>query len=85
MESNWEDLANAIILQAVKDYRRARKRTLRYKEAEKSWRTVKEIRRFFRSEWFKQLTTVSGEYLLNELEEDIRNERKGISGTGVSA
>lgn len=57
-------LAGAIVLQAVKDYRKA----LKY-DAE----TVKyECRRFFRSEWFKALTTIDGERLISELESEVR-------------
>lgn len=70
----WEELANAIILQAVKDYRLA----LRAPEwSVKAQTTVKECESFFRSDWFKILTTVDGEYLIRRLreeeEEDGRN------------
>ena len=56
-------LANAIILQAVKDYRHTY-----------SPQTRAEIKRFFRSEWFRALTRLDGEMLIAKLE----NERKGF-------
>ena len=60
----YEELANAIILQAVKDYRLAGTRNSRMP-----------IEEFFLSSWFKVLTTISGEMLLEELRKEKRNER----------
>ena len=70
----WEELANAIVLQAAKDYRMA----LRTKESSpKAAKTVKECVRFFRSSYFGILTTVDPEYLIKKLrketEQDGRN------------
>lgn len=57
-----ENLANAIILQAVKDYRKALKGfSLNGKS---SAAVIADCERFFRSEWFKELTDVDGEYLI---------------------
>ena len=58
---NIKLLANAIILQAVKDYRHA------YSPQKRA-----EIKRFFRSEWFRALTPLDGEKIITKLE----NERK---------
>ena len=55
----YEELANAIILQAVKDYR------LTDDEAE-----LAEIERFFRSDWFGVLTDVDPEYLIRMLRKE---------------
>ena len=70
----WEELANAIVLQAVKDYRLV----LRTKEhSPKAAKTIKECERFFRSSYFGILTTVDPEYLIKKLrketEQDGRN------------
>ena len=62
---NIELLANAIILQAVKDYRHTYSPQMRA-----------EIKRFFRSEWFRALTRLDGEMLISRLE----NERNGFYG-----
>ena len=62
---NIELLANAIILQAVKDYRHTYSPQYRA-----------EIKRFFRSEWFRALTRIDGEMLISRLE----NERNGFYG-----
>ena len=55
----YENLANAIVLQAVKDYR------LTDDEAE-----LVEIERFFRSDWFGVLTDVDPEYLIRRLRKE---------------
>jgi DNA-directed RNA polymerase specialized sigma subunit len=65
----YEELANKIILQAVKDYRHT-----------KSQATRRSIERFFRSDWFKVLTSIDGEELIERLREERKeNERKRIS------
>ena len=55
----YEELANAIVLQAVKDYR------LTDDEAE-----LAEIERFFRSGWFGVLSQVDPEYLIRKLRKE---------------
>mgnify|MGYP007090544037 FL=1 len=56
---NIELLANAIILQAVKDCRHTYSPQCRA-----------EIKRFFRSEWFRALTRLDGETLITRLENE---------------
>ena len=55
----YENLAQAIILQAVKDYR------LTDDESE-----LAEIERFFRSDWFGVLSKVDPEYLIKKLRKE---------------
>ena len=55
----YEELANAIVLQAVKDYR------LTDDEAE-----LAEIELFFRSGWFGVLSKVDPEYLIRNLRKE---------------
>ena len=71
-EDPYERLANAIILQAVTDYRAALKRIKRKPE---DWETIDEAMRvesFFRSGWYSQLTAVDGEYLIRRLQDEVR-------------
>ena len=71
-EDPYERLANAIILQAVTDYRAALKRIKRKPE---DWQTIDEAMRvesFFRSGWYSQLTAVDGEYLIRRLQDEVR-------------
>ena len=52
---SYENLANAIILQAVRDYRTALK-ALKLNPSNKSARIEKEnIERFFLSDWYKEI------------------------------
>ena len=64
----YEILANAIVEQAANDYRWAR--TYLAKDAENVAAAAmrSETERFFRSAWFGQLTSVKGEWLLQQLE-----------------
>jgi hypothetical protein len=68
-ETAYENLANAIVLQAVKDYRAA-------KRTGNSGR-IASIRRFFRSDWFGTLTDIDGEYLIRKLDKEAENDNKG--------
>ena len=55
----YEELANAIVLQAVKDYR------LHDDEQE-----LASIERFFRSGWFNTLTSIDPEMLISKLRKE---------------
>ena len=66
----YENLANAVIEQAVKDYRRVRAKLAKEAEDVMALKMRRETERFFRSEWFSQLTTLDGELLLAKLEEE---------------
>jgi hypothetical protein len=55
----YEELANAIVLQAVKDYRL-------YEDK----RELASIERFFRSAWFSTLTSINPEMLISELRKE---------------
>ena len=67
----YEDLANAIILQAVKDYRMALK-SLKANSRNRAAQADKgEIERFFRSQWYSALTDVKGEMLIRSLQKEV--------------
>ena len=71
---NWYNtLANAIIEQAVSDYRKSLKG-----EKADTWVSVedmlKDCERFFKSEWFTILTKINGEQLMRKLQEEYQNE-----------
>ena len=66
----YENLANAVIEQAVKDYRRAKAKLAKEAEDVMALKMRRETERFFRSAWFGQLTTLDGELLLEKLEEE---------------
>ena len=68
IETGIEDLTNAIVLQAVKDYRRALAGGSVNGRDSKS--VIEECERFFQSEWFNNLTKIDCNYLM----ENIRKE-----------
>ncbi|MEE1351751.1 MAG: hypothetical protein UHM23_06845 [Clostridia bacterium] len=69
-DKNYEELANAIIIQAVKDYRHTN-----------SPQVKNEIRRFFKSEWFTMLTNADGGMIIKKLElEDRKNGKQANKG-----
>lgn len=71
MIDGYEKLANAIVLQAVKDYRFALRRLEKYPRNNSAIYTKREIERFFRSEWYTSLTSVEPEMLIKKLEEEV--------------
>ena len=71
-EDPYERLANAIVLQAVADYRTALKKIKAHPKNRQAMDEALEIERFFRSGWYSQLTSVDGEYLIKRLQDEIR-------------
>ena len=67
MEGNYEALANAIIVQAVKDFRAAYKRHLSKPDDAKANKDIREITRFFCSQYFEALSDLDGPALLHQL------------------
>jgi hypothetical protein len=75
IELAYHNLANAIILQAVADYREALRGTS-YNPHRSPESIIKEIEKFFRSDYFEYLTKIKGEYLLDRLKKEYQEERK---------
>lgn len=71
MTDPYENLANAIILQAVKDYRVAGKKLKRNPKNKDAKLMVEDCERFFCYDWFGQLTSVNGKMLLKKLQEEL--------------
>lgn len=73
-ENPYERLANAIVLQAVSDYRTVLQKIRMYPKNKEAVDEALRIEKFFLSQWYQTLTSVDGEYLINRL-------RKEASGT----
>ena len=71
-EDPYERLANAIVLQAVADYRVALKKIKAHPKNREAISEALEIEKFFRSGWYSQLTDVDGEYLIRRIQDEIR-------------
>ena len=66
----YQELTNAIIIQAAEDYREALQKLKinpAYKEA--LW-TRAECERFFHSDWYRMLTRVDGTWLQKQLQKE---------------
>lgn len=70
----YQSLANAIVIQAAKDYRRALRKLKKYPNNTDAKRTVADCERFFHSDWYEILTNVKAEYLIRKLREEVENE-----------
>lgn len=71
MDRNFEDFANAIVVQAAKDYREALKELDIDSKNLEAKTTIAEVESFFRSSWYKVLTNLDPEFLLEKLKEEI--------------
>ena len=69
--SNYEELANAIVVQAVVDYRIAAKRLEKHPQDKMQKHKQQEVLRFFRSDWFGILTTLDPEVIIEKLAKEV--------------
>ena len=68
--SPYEALGNAVVLQAVKDYREAVHKLSRGKKNTNAESTKQECERFFQSPYFNVFTQLDGKALLSQLEKE---------------
>ena len=75
-EENYQKLANAIILQAVKDFRVAYKQMRRHPERPDSPAAdeVRRVTRFFCSDYFQLLTSLDGPALLQKIIDEMEEK-----------
>jgi len=75
----YDELANAIILRAIDDYKICLDR-LKYLLKEPSFngkrivetkREIDEIEEFFRSEWYDKMTDISGEDVIKKIRSEV--------------
>ena len=70
MTEPYENLANAIVMQAVKDYRMARHKLRKCPKNADAKVMLEDCERFFLSDWFETLTNVNGEIVLKKLQQE---------------
>ena len=70
MEQQYEMLAAAIVEQALRDYRRARINILKKYDVINSGIRIREIQKFFKSRWFRFLSELDGEKLIELMENE---------------
>ena len=68
---NYRHLAAAIVLAAVNDFKKAAKQ---YKNGnkEQALKTMKEVVEFIQSEWFKVLTDLDPQLVINKLKGELK-------------
>lgn len=69
--SPYEALGNAVVIQAVKDYREAVHKLSRGKKNTIAESTKQECERFFQSPYFNVFTQLDGKALLSQLEKEV--------------
>ncbi len=70
----YKELANAVILQAIEDYRQWTKEYSGGHDDRKLRKKLVELKEFFRSEWFSLLTELDGEQLLARLKSELEEQ-----------
>ena len=79
LQENWEDLVNAIVLSAVRDYASAYKRIIRRPTNKSAQKEIEKLEEFFFGDWYAMLTDVDPHYLLDKLQEAIENDQLELS------
>ena len=72
----WQELANAIIIQAAEDWREAAKYLRKHPASREAAETVRETESFFLSEYYAALSEYDGQTLLRRLKEECSTCRK---------
>lgn len=67
MIAPYENLANAIVIQAAKDYRKSLSRLSRNPKNSDALKRKRECERFFHSVWCRELTNIDPKYILETL------------------
>ena len=67
----WQALANAIIINAVKEYLAALRRLKRRPNNPAMSNKIQELERLFHSEWYELLTNVNPDYLIGRLRKQV--------------
>lgn len=67
MEENYKALANAIIMQAVKDFRAAYRTRKKFPDRANVEKQIREITSFFCSQYFEVLSDLDGPRLLQKI------------------
>lgn len=72
--TNYQDLANAIVLKAAQDYMMLYRQFVFQTNGTGVRKELRKLERFFHSGWYRILTSVDGDYLLKKLREHVLEE-----------
>ena len=76
----YENLAQAIILTAVKDYRAAKRKLRNNPQHKGAAADCRSIERFFQSRMFGNLTQLDGEILIAQLQDEFKEKKRKQKG-----
>ena len=70
----YENLANAIIVSAVEDYKSALVKLKRHPDNKRALDEIRNLEKFFYSEWYELLTDLDASYLLRKVRDLVEEE-----------
>ena len=70
--NEWQELANAIVLQAVKDYKAAQRALKRKPDSKPTRIMIRDCERFFHSGWYEILTDIDPDSLVRSIQEKVK-------------
>ena len=73
-DDGYKELAAAIVLQAVNDFRKAAKDYKKGKNKKANMATMTEVLEFINSEWYKCLTDIPPEMVIKKLKEELESD-----------
>ena len=76
MNRSYQDLANAVVTQAAKDYKYYHKRIEKNPADDYAKHEVREIEAFFGSKWMKRLINIDGAEILARIKGELEHERE---------
>ena len=76
MNRNYQDLANAVVAQAAKDYKYYHKRIEKSPADDYAKHDVRELEAFFSSKWMKRLINIDGAEILTRIKGELEHERE---------
>ena len=76
MKMNYQDLANAVVTQAAKDYKYYHKRIEKNPADDYAKHEVRELEAFFSSKWIKRLINIDGAEILARIKGELEHERE---------
>lgn len=79
----YQELANAIVARAAEDYRNALN-GISYNTYSPET-IIKRLEKFFRSSWFRTLTKVNGEYLIEQLKQEHNEQERSNDESNINS
>ena len=70
----YENLANAIIVSAIEDYKSTLVKLKRHPDNKRALDEIRNLEKFFYSEWYELLTDLDASYLLRKVRELVEEE-----------